>query len=166
MRFWGMRSGRERIAMCAAGIAIVVALMYAIVLAPAFAEHRRLSASLPKLRAQIEDMRLQEKEIAALRKKVAALSQRGDLKPLLQSSAARMSFANSIERIDALPGDKTQFLAAPVIYDDWLAWAENLQREFGIRLESARITATEQPGLARVDATFALTGPRAAKKAP
>jgi general secretion pathway protein M len=164
LHFWGMRSGKERMLLCAAGAVVLAAGLYVILLEPALAASRQLSATLPRLRAQAEDMRQQQKEIAALRKKISAASQRADLKALLQSSAARASFVNSIERIESLSGDRALLLAAPVSFDDWLGWIETLQREFGIRLDGCKITPTDQPGLVRVEATFASGGQAAARK--
>jgi len=161
--FWNTRSDRQRVMLCAAGAVIVAAATYFFLLAPALSASRSLSATLPVLRTQVEDMRQQLKEIAILRKKVAAASQRPDLKTLLQSSAARASFVNSIERIESLSGSRALFLASPVVFDDWLAWIEQLQREFGIRLEGCKITSTDQPGLVRVEATFVAAGQAASR---
>ena len=144
--------------LCAAGVTVLAATSYVILLGPALAASRQLSATLPGLRAQTEDMRQQQKEIAALRAKVAAATQRTDLRALLQSSAARTSFASSVERVDSLSGDRALLLAAPILFDDWLGWIESLQREFGVRLEGCKITSTDQPGLVRVEATFAPAG--------
>ena len=164
LNFWGTRTGKERTMLCAAGVTVLAALAYVTLLEPALAASRQLSATLPRLRAQAEDMRQQQKEIVALRKKVAAATQQTDLKALLQSSAARTSFANAVERTDSLSGDRALWLGAPVLFDDWLGWIENLQREFGIRLEGSKITATDKPGLVRVEATFAAAGRPASRK--
>lgn len=161
--FWNTRSDRQRVMLCTAGAVIVAAASYFFVLAPALSASRNLSATLPTLRAQVEDMRQQYKEIAILRKKVAATSHRSDLKTLLQSSAARASFANSIERVESLSGSRALFLAGPVLFDDWLVWMEHLQREFGIRLDGCKITSTDQPGLVRIEATFVSAGQPAAR---
>lgn len=158
LNFWGSRTSKERTMLCAAGVTVLAAVSYFVLLEPALAASRQLSAALPRLRAQAEDMRQQQKEIAALRKKVAAASQHSDLRTLLQSSAARTSFANAVERVDSLSGDRALLLAAPVLFDDWLGWIESLQREFGVRLEGCQITSTDQPGLVRVEATFASAG--------
>lgn len=156
--FWSLRSSKQRMMLCAAGTVAIAAASYVVLLAPALTASTRLSATLPTLRAQVEDMRQQQKEIGILRKKVAAASQRTDLKALLQSSAARASFVNSVERIESLSGGKALMLAAPVVFDDWLGWIENLQREFGIRLDGCKITSVDQPGLVRVEATFVSAG--------
>ena len=161
--FWGMRSDMQRMMLSAAGAVILAAAAYFILLAPALAASRKLSATLPTLRAQVEDMRQQQKEIAILRKKVAATSQGTDLKTLLQSSVARASFVNSVEKIEPLLGGRALLRAAPVLFDDWLGWIDHLQREFGIRLDGCKISSADQPGLVRVEATFVSAGQPAAR---
>ncbi len=156
--YWGSRSARERTALLVAAAAVIAAALYLLLLGPGLEARTKLSAALPKLRAQFEDMRQQEKEIAQLRKKISANPQRADLKQLLQSAVARTSFVNSVVRIDSLAGDRVMLVLSPVVFDDWIVWIENLQRQFGIRLDNCRISALDQPGLVRIEATFAPAG--------
>ncbi|MFN0161544.1 MAG: type II secretion system protein GspM [Burkholderiales bacterium] len=156
--FWSTRSDRQKILLWIAGAIIAAAAAYLAVVAPAMSARRELSATLPVLRAQVEDMRQQLKEIAILRKKVAATSQHSDLKALLQTSAARASFANAIDRIEPRPGGRALFVAGPANFDDWLDWIDHLQREFGVRLEGCKVASTGQPGLVRIEATFVSAG--------
>lgn len=156
--YWSTRSARERTALLVASAAVAAAALYLLLLGPGLEARAKLSAALPKLRAQLEDMRQQEKEIVQLRKKVGAKPQRADLKPLLQSAIARTAFANSVVRIDTLAGDRALLVVTPVVFDDWIEWIEQLQREFGIRLDDVRIAALDQPGLVRIEATFASAG--------
>ena len=161
---WSARSGKERTVLFVAGAVVLAAVTYLLLLKPGLAARKQLSATLPRLRAQVDDMRTQQKEIADLRKKIGASSRNTDLKALLQSASARTSFSNTVERIEPIAGDKVILLAAPVIFDDWLEWVETLQSEFGIRLDAGKIAALDQPGLVRIEATFASAGqPPAAK---
>ncbi len=165
-QFWGMRSGKERMLLYAAGAVVFAALLYLLLLEPVLAARKQLSAALPGLRAQVEDMRLQQKEIAALRKKVAATSQHRDLKVLLQASIARSSFVNAVDPIESISSDAALLRAGPLIFDDWIVWIQSLQREFGVRLDACRIAATDQPGMVRLEATFTQGGKAVARKAP
>ncbi len=160
-QYWNARSHKERVLVCVAGAALLAALLYLLLLEPGLAARKQLETLLPTLRAQVDDMQQQQKEIVLLRKKLGAASQRTDLKTLLQTSAARTSFVGSVDRLDAVSGDKAIMHAAPVVFDDWLAWVENLQREFGIRLDACRISALDQPGLVRIEATFTAGQPSA-----
>ena len=164
-RYWTARAPRERLFVGVAATAVFVAIAYLILLGPGRAAREQLAARLPVMRAQIDDMQQQQKEIALLRKKLAATSQRTDLKALLENSATRTSFASSMERLVAVSAENVTMRATPVVFDDWLAWVENLQREFGVRLDACQISALGQPGLVRIEATFTV-GPSSAPKTP
>lgn len=159
---WRERSARERIVLLAAAAVVVAAALYAFLWEPGLAARKSLAAALPQLRAQLDDMRRQRAEIAALRKSLAAAPRQGDLATLLRASVAQAQFAGSLERIDALPDGKVRMQAASVPFGAWLTWVENLQRELGIRVIACRISAMDQPGLVRLDATFAGVRPEAA----
>ncbi|MDH3318528.1 MAG: type II secretion system protein M [Betaproteobacteria bacterium] len=164
--FWAERSSRERLVLLVAVTVALAAALYAFVWEPGLAARKSLSETLPRLRAQLEDMRLQRVEIVALRKELEAGSRRGDLGNLLRAAAARTLFAKSVERIDPLPNGGVLVRAAPVSFDAWLDWLEDLQRELGVRLEACRVSALEQPGLVRVEARFAPRSAAAAGSAP
>ena len=164
--FWSDLSNRERGFLLAAGALILAAALYALLWEPGLAARKSLAAALPRLRAQVDDMRRQQKEVLALRKKLGAERQRGDLKALLQASATRTSFAQAVGRSDSLPGGMVLLRAEPVNFDAWLEWVESLQRDLGVRLESCRISALEQPGMVRAEANFASGSVQASGNAP
>jgi general secretion pathway protein M len=152
--FWTERSGRERAALVVAVTFALTAALYAFLWEPGLIARGSLAETLPRLRAQLEDMRLQRQEILALRKVLDTGSGRGDLGDLLHASVTQSPIAGSVERMDRLPSGAVLMRAAPVSFDAWLGWLENLQRQFGVRLEACRISALE-PGLVRVEARFA-----------
>jgi len=160
---WRESSARERAALLAAAGLALAAALYAFLWEPGLAARKSLGASLPQLRAQLEDMRRQHAEIAALRKNLAAAPRQDDLATLLRASAAQTPFAGALERVDALPDGKVRVQAASVPFGAWLAWVESLQRDLGIRVVTCRIGALGEPGLVRLDATFA--GARSAVRA-
>jgi len=164
-RYWTARAPREKALVACAAISILAAIAYLVLLGPGRAARERLAARLPVMRAQIDDMRQQQKEIVILRKKLGAASQRTDLRTLLESSAARTPFASAMERLVAGSGEKVTMRASPVAFDDWLAWVEGLQRDFGVRLDACQISALGQPGLVRIEAVFAV-GPSSGPKTP
>jgi general secretion pathway protein M len=156
--FWAERSGRER-GVLIGGFALVVLLaLYFFLWEPGLAARKSLAEALPRMRAQLADMRWQREEIAALRRKLGAVPQSGELAALLRASAARTSFSSSALRVDALPNGAAQIQGEDVIFDAWLAWLANLQRELGVRLDACTISATHQPGRVRVQARIAAAG--------
>jgi type II secretory pathway component PulM len=164
--FWLDCSGRERAALAIAAAVALAAVLYAFLWEPGLAARKRLSGTLPVLRAQLESMRLQESEIAALRKKLAAAPQRGDLASVLKASAAGMPFAKAVQRIEPLANGGARVTGADLEFDALLAWIEALQRELGIRVEACSIAASDRPGLVRVEVTFQWSGTAAGRRAP
>ena len=89
-------------------------------------------ATLPELRARLADMRLMQQEIESLRRTRVALAP--DPRALSQAMGRRS--------------------AADVDFGEWLDWVRGMQRDFGVRVESAEIRALGPPGRVRVEATF------------
>jgi type II secretory pathway component PulM len=156
--FWAERSGRERaILLGALALALVLAL-YLFLWEPGLAARKSLAVTLPRLRAQLEDMRRQRAEIAALRQKLGAAPRRGDLAELVRASLARAPFAKSGLHVDALPNGGALLRGEDVIFDAWLDWVANLQRELGVRLDACTISTANQPGRVQVQARFMAGG--------
>jgi len=152
--FWSGLSARERFVVALAVALVLSAGLYLALWAPGMAARQSLSAALPRLRAQLEDMRWQREEVLALRKQVGASTQPGDLGAVLRASAAQASFAQAIERVETLPGGKARVVGGPLPFDAWLAWAGSLHRELGVRIDTCRINALDQPGQVRIEASF------------
>ena len=89
-------------------------------------------ATLPELRARLADMRLMQQEIESLRRTRVALAP--DPRALSQAMGRRS--------------------AADVDFGEWLDWVRGMQRDFGVRVESAEIRALGPPGRVRVEASF------------
>ena len=154
VEFWAACTPRQRAAIAAATVVAAGAALYLLLWEPGLAARQSLSAALPRLRAQLEDMRWQRDEVAALRKKLGASTPPGDLAVVLRASAAQTPFAPALERIETLPGGKARMQAGPLPFDAWLAWIATLQRELGIRMEACRVSALDQPGMVRLEASF------------
>ena len=162
---WRSRSTRERVFLGSAASILVAALLYGFVWEPGIAARRKLSVTLPAMRAQLEDMRLQQKEVMALRKQIESAPQRADLKILLQDSA-RSFFGQSVERVETIAADRVFIAAGPVDFDAWLDWAANMQRDFGARVDAVKIVPTKQAGMVRVEATIVARNASAARQGP
>jgi general secretion pathway protein M len=158
-QFWNERPPRERALLAGGALAVALVALYLFLWQPGLAASARLSATLPKLRAQVELMRKQQAEIAVLRKNAGKVAQSGDpagnLRVLLQSSVARAPFQKSVQRIDAPSAERATLMVGAADFDEWLRWTLEAQRETGARLERCKITALPEPGMVRAEATFA-----------
>jgi type II secretory pathway component PulM len=158
IRFWQERTPRERALLAAAAAFVAAAALYGLLLEPGLAARERLAVALPRLRAQLQDMRWQKEEIARLRRQLAGAARPADLREFLQASVARAPFGPAVERLEFPSPDRARLVTGPLAFDAWLEWVEVLQREFGVSVQACRIVAAERPGLARIEATFALAG--------
>lgn len=158
--FWATCTARQRTAIASAIVVAAALTLYLLLWEPGLAARKSLSAALPRLRAQVQDMRWQREELAALRKTVGTSAPPGDLAAVLRASAAQASFAPAVERIESLPGGKARMQAGALPFEAWVAWIGNLQRELGIRVDACRISALDQPGMVRLEASFATGGAR------
>lgn len=149
----GQMNARESKLLLFGAAFLALALLYALLWEPGMKSRERLSAALPKLRAQVEDMKRQKKEVEALRKALGAAPQGADLRALLRASAERSAIRGAVERIE-WRGEQVLVVAASVDFDPWLDWVRGLQRELGVRVVGAEIKALPQPGLVRVEAVF------------
>ena len=163
-QFWSERPPRECLLLAGGALAVALVVLYLFLWQPGLAASRRLSATLPKLRAQVELMRKQQAEIAVLRKNAGTAAQPGDLKVLLQSSVARAPFQKSVQRIDAPSAERATLMVSAAGFDEWLRWSLEAQRETGARLERCTITALPEPGMVRAEATFAALAAAAPKR--
>jgi len=151
--FWGERSARERALLAGGAAAVVVVALYLFLWQPGLTATRRLSAALPRLRAQVELMQAQQAEIAVLRKSAGDVLKGGDLRASLEASLGRAPFGKSVQRIEAT-GERATVTVASASFDDWVRWVAAAQRESGARLERCSIAALPEPGMVRAEATF------------
>jgi len=152
--FWAERSARERALIAGGAAAVVLVTLYLLLWQPGLAASRRLTAALPKLRAQVELMRAQQAEIAVLRKSAGDALKGGELKGFLEASLASTPFAKSVQRVEASSAERVTVAVISASFDDWLRWVAAVQRESGARLERCSIAALPEPGRVRVDATL------------
>lgn len=162
--FWAERSARERALLAGGAAAVILVALYLFLCQPGLAATRRLSAALPKLRAQVELMRAQQAEIAVWRKSAGDSLKGGDLRGSLQASLSRAPFAKSVQRIEASSAERATVAVVSASFDDWLRWVAAVERESGARLERCSIAALPEPGMVRADATFVSVAAATAKR--
>lgn len=155
---WAQRTARERMLLAGGALAVTLVALYLFLWQPGLAASRRLSAALPKLRAQVELMRVQQSEIAALRKTAGAAAQSGELRVVLQSALASAPFQKSVQRFELTSAQRASLQVSAASFEDWLRWVTELQRHAGVRLDRCGISALGEPGMVRIEATLVAAG--------
>jgi type II secretory pathway component PulM len=163
--FWQARQPRERTFLVVLGTVVGCAL-WAQVLWSAHGARDKLQRQLPQLRQQAEVLQRQAGEVRQL------LAQ--PMGQMVPEGAPLLAAATTASRTLGLTLGGTQLqlegprqirLRAQLPFDRWLEWVAVLQRDTRLRLVQCRIDAADTPGaanppgVARIDALFALPEP-------
>jgi type II secretory pathway component PulM len=146
------RSARERMALLAGGIILLVLLGYGMLYEPLNQARAGLAKHLPAARAELRLMRVQETEIQRLRTRMGD-SGKGGLEQRVKSSAAALGI--DVTQLVALSKDQIQLSTQPLPTQTWIDWLSDLERR-GVKVVRCHITSSEQAGSAKLDMT--LTG--------
>lgn len=148
--FWQERTEQERRFLAAGAGAAALALLYALLIAPAVDGRARLLKDMPQLRldaAEIEALARQAGELSRLAPPPAPPMSRDDLS---KSLAARGLAAQSI----SLTGDYAKLQLSGASFAGLAGWLDGARRDSRITVQDAAIVALPTPGL--VDATVTL----------
>lgn len=151
--YWQSRPPRDRALIVLVAAITVLGLLYAYVWMPMNETRARLRAELPKLRGDAQQMQAQAKEIARLKAAPPAQGSAGPLEKLNQSAEAA-GMGGAPPQVTQLAPDRVQVMIAATPFDRWIAWLGDLAAESGIRVESAQVNATGEPGVVRVQSVF------------
>jgi type II secretory pathway component PulM len=149
------RSRRERQIIAAGLVLVVLAAAYFLFWEPAFSATRRLSAQLPRLRAEVEEMRVLQRQIEALRRSPGEARQAGGPRELVQAMLGSEPGLKSA-RAQWQSQERFSLELAAIDFDHWLALTARLRREAGTRVERCTVVALPQPGLVRVEAVLSI----------
>ena len=148
--FWEARSEQERKLLTLGSVVVVLALVWAVLFAPAMEGRAQLKKSLPQLRQQAAQLQALAAQAATLSASVpldVAVMSRDSL---VSSLAARSLVAQSV----GMTGEYAKLELRSVPFGALLQWLDAARREGRISVQDASITAQATPGL--VDATLTL----------
>lgn len=152
-KFWSERAPRERAWLAAGVLVVAAALVYLVLIEPAWQGTRKLERSLPTTRAQ-------SAELAALLAQARELRDRpqsaqvagGDVRAALEASLKRAGLKPTRLAVGA-EGD-LQLAFAKVDYAVWSRWLAEAEREFGLRVLAVNATAVQPAGAADIELTL------------
>lgn len=150
---WRKRSPRDRQIISVIAVPSLALILYAYIWLPMNNTRTRLRTELPQLHAQALQMEQDAKEVAHLK----ALPSRTKGLPLIDivnQSADRNGIKNDQMQVTSLSAERTQVTLDKVAFDDWIKWAANISTQEGLRIESARINATDTSGVVKISAVF------------
>ena len=155
LRMWNERAPRERLVLGALGFVVLVAILYLLVVEPAWTGIRQLERGLPQARAQSGQLDALLNEVKALKARppvatVGPGEARGAVERSLSSAGLKAT------RIAALADGDLQIGFANVPYAQWTTWLAGIERELGARALRVTANATATPGNADVEIALRL----------
>ncbi len=150
------RSSRERVALVAGSVAVLVLFGYGLLYKPVAEARARLAKRLPAERAELRLMRVQAAEIQRLRTRMGSAG-KGGLEQRVKSSAAAFGLGESFTRFVLVADNQIQLGTQPLPTNTWADWLADMERQ-GVIVTRCKISAGAQSGLAELELT--LTGSR------
>jgi general secretion pathway protein M len=143
-QFWSARAPRERQFLAAGGIAVALALLYFVLIAPAASGIERLQRLLPQTRERAARLEALLAEAKGLRRLPHATAPgASDARAALEKSldAAGLKAAHS----EVLPNGDLHLNFAAVPFGKWTTWLASGERTMGVHTVAARIKAAAVP---------------------
>lgn len=153
-QFWAERAPRERMILGTGASIVLIAVLYLVLIEPAWTGIGRLERTLPQQRAQAAELDALLGEVKSLKTQpqVATVSA-SEVKGAIETSLKRAGLKAS--RIVPLSDGDMQLTFADVPYSTWATWLAGVERELGARTASVVINGKDAtPG--NVDAELAL----------
>jgi general secretion pathway protein M len=153
--FWSQRAPRERLILGAAGVVLLCAAIFLLLIEPAAVGIPRLERTLPSTRTQAEQLDRLLAEVASLKAKPQSA--------VLPPAEARAALERSLEaaglkasRIVPLADGDLQITLAKVPYAAWSSWLAGAERELGAKASVVTARATSTPGAADIEMSLRL----------
>jgi len=156
LRFWAERAPRERLILGAGAAVLAAALVYLLLIEPAWLGSRRLEPALRTQRTQVAQLDQLLAEARTLRARAATAG--------MSPAEAREAIDKSLAAAGLKPtrnaplGDDLQLAFTDVPYAAWAGWLAQTERQTGARARSVVARATATPGRADIEVTLRLAG--------
>lgn len=151
-RHWDTLSATEQKTVMRGAWVLVPLLMYGLLWQPVHEALPRLQAALPQLRAQADQMQ-------SLAGQAQSLRQQAQL-AVLESDALKIAVEKSAQAASlpllVVPGElnSVRISADNLAFAQWLQWLRTLEQTQHIRVASAMLVASPEPGMVKVQATL------------
>lgn len=151
LSYWHQRAPRERLLIALAIGSLVIASFFQLYWKPVSKSIEMLRLSVPQERIQLAQMRVQAKQVS----RIQPSSPTASLMPTLESTLGNHGLREKLHRMEP-DGDKLAHVDLKQVgYGDLVKWILHLQRQYGVVVQTAKLSATATPGI--VDARLTLS---------
>ncbi len=150
-------SERERYLVLAGALLGAYAVLHLAILAPLWGGTARMATQLPERQALLGELRAAEAEVSALRGRDPAVAREGAgqaLVVIIDRTSREAGLGGALRRNQPTPDQGLRVSFEGAAFDTLVVWLAELERRFGIGVESASFDAAGDPG--RVNATLVL----------
>ena len=149
-QFWSQREPRERALLAGGATLAIAALLYLLLIDPAFSAIARLQRSLPNARAQSAQLEALLTEVRALKSRPAVANATGADAPAAIEQSLAAAGLKAVRVVPVADG-ALQLTFANVPYAAWSVWLAAAERELGMHAISVKVKAAAAPGNADVE---------------
>ncbi len=152
--FWHARNSRERAVLTIGSMFLSLALLYGMAWLPISEGRKKLTVSLPQLRADAAQMHTDLQQIAGLQGNTGAAS--GDARRAVESGLQVAGLRDKVSAVDRVDNQRVRLTLNGVGFDGLLGFLETMQSQQRLRVESLQLQAAES---GRVKGSVTLVGP-------
>lgn len=149
--WWTGLARRERAMVLVAAAVVVLGLLYALAIEPAWTTKSRLAKDLPRLQAELVQVEALRTEAQRLAGREGAGETFDSLLTAVEQSVLR---ANLPANVQAEDSGTVSVTANSVSAGAWFAWLEALSRESRVAVTAASAQRTDNPGRIRASVSF------------
>jgi general secretion pathway protein M len=142
-KLWQSWSPREKMLVILAGVGLLVSGFYNLFWLPVNNSIARLSNAVPEARSQLAQMQIQAKQVPT--RPTATL--RKSLLPTLEESIDNHGLREHLNKLEPTIDDSAQVVLTEIGYTNLIKWIVNLERQYAISVSSAKLRATDTPGI-------------------
>lgn len=157
LQWWTGLARRERVLTAIAATFVTLAVLYLAAIEPAWRTRARLTAELPRLRAQAAEM----DALALEAKKLGSRAQAVDSPAQARAALVKLAAEKNLASATVQEGDNQRLVVAVRKADavSTLSLLRDASSDLPLRISTAKISRTA-PGVVDADVTLTPTGPR------
>ena len=158
--FWQARNPRERMILTYGGVFLMLTLLYGLAWLPISEGRKKLSATLPQLRADVAQMRTHAQEVTGLQangpRPPGTGAASGDARQAAESGLQGANLRDKVSAIDRVDAQRVRITLNGMPFDALLMFLGDMQSQQRLRVETLQIQATDA---GRVKGAVTLVGP-------
>jgi general secretion pathway protein M len=150
--FWGERSPREKKLISIGSAVLALVVLYSVALDPALTGRAKLRDELPAMQRRLAQMTAEANEARSLSSAAQGSAPTGNaLKDALAASLAQRGLAATQLNV---AGPNVQLQLKNVEFGTWVAWLDDVRRQFKVKVAEAHVSALKEDGQVDVTATL------------